>query len=67
MGSIETVALPSCDMKFWHPLNDPLMSIVETVCRGRGYWNPEYQNWIVIARFVDIDLSEIASQSRRIS
>lgn len=64
IGAIETGVLPSGDMKVWHPLNDELRGIVETACRGRGYWNPEYKNWIVKAQFTDYVLAEIAAQTR---
>lgn len=67
VGAIETGLLPSGDMKAWHHPNEKLRAIVEGACRGRGYWNPEYNNWIVKARFVDTVLSEIASQSKRIA
>lgn len=67
VGAIETGSLPSGDMKVWHPLNEKLRAIVEGACRGRGYWNPEYNNWIVKARFADTVLSEIASQTMKIA
>ncbi len=67
VGAIETGPLPSGDMKVWHPINEKLRSIVEGACRGRGYWNPEYKNWIVKARFTDSVLAEIAAQTRKIS
>ena len=37
VGAIETGLLPSGDMKVWHPINEKLRAIVESVCRGRGY------------------------------
>lgn len=67
VGPIETGTLPSGDMKVWHPLNEKLRDIVEGSCRGRGYWNAEYNNWIVKAPFADTVLSEIASQTTRIA
>lgn len=67
VGAIETGLLPSGDMKVWHPINEKLRAIVESVCRGRGYWNPEYNNWIVKARFTDSVLAEIAAQTKKIS
>lgn len=65
-GAIETGTLPSGDMKVWHPLNAKLRTIVEGACRGRGYWNPEYNNWIVKARFADTVLSELDAQTKRL-
>lgn len=67
VGAIETSALPSGDMKVWHPLNEKLRAIAEGACRGRGYWNPEYKNWIVKAPFADSALAEIASHTQRIA
>lgn len=67
VGAIETGPLPSGDMKVWHPINEKLRAIVESACRGRGYWNPEYNNWIVKARFMDSVLAEIAAQTKRLS
>jgi hypothetical protein len=64
-GPIETGMLPSGDMRVWHPLNEKLRTIVEGACRGRGYWNPEYKNWIVFEQFADTVLSEIAAQTKR--
>jgi len=53
VGAIETGTLPSGDMKVWHPLNEKLRAIAEGACRGRGYWNPVYNNWIVKSVFSD--------------
>ncbi len=64
---IETGTLPSGDMTVRHPINVKVRAIVEGACRGRGYWNPEYNNWIVKARFVDVVLSEIASHTQKIA
>lgn len=66
VGAIETGLLPSGDMKVWHPPNEKLRNIVEDACRGRGYWNSGYNNWIVKARFADTVISEIAAQTKRI-
>lgn len=67
VGAIETGTLPSGDMKVWHPLNEKLRVIVEGACRGRGYWNPGYKNWIVKAPFADTVITEIAAQTKRIA
>lgn len=67
VGPIETGALPSGDIQVWHPLNGKLRTIVEGACQGRGYWNSEYNNWIVFARFIDTVFSEIAAQTKRIA
>lgn len=67
VGAIETGMLPSGDMSVKHAINDELRALTEGVCRGRGYWNPEYKNWIVKARFVDAVLAEIAAHTSRIN
>lgn len=67
VGAIETGMLPSGDMSVKHAFNDELRALAEGVCRGRGYWNPEYKNWIVKARFVDTVLAEIAKSTKQIA
>ena len=67
IGGIETGALPSGDMKVWHPINENLRAIVEGICRHRGYWEPKYNNWVVKSRFVDVVLSELSSRAKRIA
>lgn len=67
VGAIETGILPSGDMTVKHPMNEKLRGIVEGACRGRGYWNSEYKNWIVKAPFANTVLSEIASFTKRIA
>ncbi len=39
--------LPSGDMAVWHPYNPEVQQIVEPICRGCGYWQPEYKNWVI--------------------
>ena len=64
---IETGTLPSGDMTVWHPINAKVRAIVEGACRGRGNWNPKYNNWIVEAQFADKVLSEIATHTKKIA
>ena len=35
------------DLKIWHPYNENVRSVIEPICRGKGVWNGEYNNWIV--------------------
>lgn len=67
VGKIETSALPSGDLKVWHPRSDRLRAVVEPICRGRGYWNGQYQNWIVRAEHADEVLRMLEKRVRRIS
>lgn len=46
--------LPSGDAVVWHPYNDQLRSIIEPVCRHRGYWQPKYNNWVIRHNFVEL-------------
>lgn len=41
--------LPSGDIAIWHPYNEQARLIVETICRNRGRWNGQYNNWIVFS------------------
>lgn len=54
--------LPSGDLKIWHPHNDAVRVIVEPICRGRGYWRADYNNWIVFSRFTSAVLDELCQQ-----
>lgn len=44
---IFTRTLPSGDMTVWHPFNLGVQQIVEPICRGRGYWQPGCNNWVI--------------------
>lgn len=46
---VKTRILPSGDMAVWHPANERVRGVVEPICRGSGYWDPEYRNWVVKA------------------
>ena len=41
--------LPSGDIAIWHPYHKQTRSIGETICRNRGHWNDQYNNWIVFS------------------
>ena len=45
--SVYTRTLPSGDLAVWHPYNEGLRAIVEPICRGRGYWQAEFNNWVI--------------------
>lgn len=43
--------LRSGDLQVWHPFNRRARAIVERACRGKGVWNPAYNNWTVFCQF----------------
>ena len=52
MGApVQLTALPSGDIAIWHPVNEAVRTVVEPICRGRGYWDADHRNWVVFARF----------------
>lgn len=53
-------SLPSGDMAVWHPFNDAIREIVEPLCRDKGYWQPRYNNWIVLAGYAELVLAALA-------
>ncbi|AWI78872.1 hypothetical protein CEW87_05570 [Parazoarcus communis] len=55
--------LPSGDMAVWHPCNDPIRAIVEPICRNRGRWEGQYQNWIVFHQFRAIVSDELRAEA----
>lgn len=57
---IFTRTLPSGDMTVWHPFNLGVQQIVEPICRGRGYWQPGYNNWVIKAACVEQVRADLA-------
>lgn len=58
--------LPINNIAVFHPICEPVRELVEPICRGRGFWSSQYNNWVVFDRFKGIVLSElgqIASQN----
>lgn len=51
--------LPSGDMAVWHPFNNAVQAVVEPICRGRGYWQPEFRNWVIKAACTGAVLAEL--------
>jgi len=43
--------LPSGDIAVWHPIHEYVGHVVESICRHRGRWNSQYNNWIVFSNF----------------
>lgn len=66
-GVVEARELPSGDLAVWHPVNAGIRDIVQPICRGRGYWNAEFKNWIVFRQFAGTVLSDLETQGRRLA
>jgi len=43
--------LPFRNVSVWHSFDPYVRQIVERACRGRGWWNGKYRNWVVFDRF----------------
>ncbi|MGV3581662.1 MAG: hypothetical protein ACO1N8_05085 [Methylophilus sp.] len=56
-------SLPSGDIAVWHPFNLELGKIIYGICVGNGYWNAEYNNWIIFSVFCDQVVATIQSKS----
>lgn len=52
--------LASGDLAVWHPFNDTARSVIEPICRSRGYWQPKYKNWVITANWSQVVLVELA-------
>ncbi len=61
-----TRKLPSGDMAVWHPFNADVKAVVEPICRGRGYWQPNFRNWIVKVHHAPSVLLELAAVGRSV-
>ncbi|MEI7612746.1 MAG: hypothetical protein WCK63_07540 [Betaproteobacteria bacterium] len=61
--SVHIRSLPSGDMVVWHPFNEEVRAVIEPVCRNRGRWNGEYNNWIVFRQFREIVCTELEAEA----
>lgn len=61
-----TRRLPSGDMAVWHPFNSDVQAVIEPICRGRGYWQPAFTNWIIKASHASYVLRELAAVGRSV-
>ena len=43
--------LPRSNIAIFPPICEPVRELVEPICRGRGFWSPEYNNWVVFEQF----------------
>jgi hypothetical protein len=46
---VEVRDLASGDLVVWHPFNAEIRALIEPLCRGCGYWQGSFNNWIVWA------------------
>ena len=60
--SVQIRHLPSGDIAIWHPFNLFLADIIDSICRNRGRWDRQYNNWIVFSQFKFGVISEIKSK-----
>lgn len=61
---VYTRTLPSGDMAVWHPYNEGIRAIVEPICRGCGYWQAEFNNWVIKQPSVARVRSDLATRGR---
>jgi len=40
--------------------------LVESICRGRGFWSSQFNNWLVFDQFKAIVLSELEQIARQV-
>lgn len=55
--------LPSGDIAVWHPYNIELGKFIYQICLGRGYWKPQYKNWLIFSAFAHSVVSDIQVRS----
>jgi len=63
---VYTRRLPSGDMAVWHRFDAEVQAVIEPICRGRGYWQPDFKNWIVKAPCTNSVLRELAAVGRSV-
>ena len=55
--------LTSGDLAVYHRPAEHVRALVEPVCRNRGHWNSEYNNWIVFRHFRAAVVSELEAEA----
>lgn len=43
--------LPFRNVAVWHSYDPAAREVVESACRGRGWWSRKYRNWVVFDQF----------------
>lgn len=60
-GYARVTRFSSGDHSIWHPSHaTTVRKIVQRICTGRGYWNRDYQNWVVFRPFIQQVFEELA-------
>ena len=62
--AVQTRSLQSGDMAVWHRLSDTVRNVVEPICRGKGYWDDKYHNWVIKAGNVQSVLVDLEMAQR---
>ncbi|MFS8974552.1 hypothetical protein PO002_08625 [Cupriavidus necator] len=57
--------LPRNNIAIYHPICEPVRELVEPICRGRGFWSAEYNNWVVFEQFKRLVLEELGRLAKR--
>ena len=60
---VELRSLPSGDLAVYPRPAEHVRALVEPVCRNRGHWNSEYNNWIVFRQFRTAVVSELEAEA----
>lgn len=60
---VELRLLPSGDLAVYHRPAEHVRALVEPICRNRGHWNGEYNNWIVFRQFRAAVVSELEAEA----
>ncbi|NOS97993.1 MAG: hypothetical protein HOP25_05925 [Methylotenera sp.] len=53
--------LPSGDIAVWHPINEQVGKVVESICRNHGRWHSRYNNWIVFSKYKYLVLNDLSA------
>lgn len=56
--------LPYSNIKIFHRPSAYARSVVEPLCRNRGYWSPKYKCWIVFDQYKDYILKSLSEVGR---
>ena len=60
---VELRSLRSGDLAVYLRPAEHVRALVEPICRNRGHWNSEYNNWIVFRQFRAAVVSELEAEA----
>ena len=63
--AVQILPLPSGDLAVRHPFNEDVRAVVEPICRNRGHWKAEYNNWIIFRQFEEVVCAELAAAANQ--